>query len=380
MWGQVYSWIQDVINNFSWVEILLISANLLFIIGDKFIFNMILRILSLQEFIEEERDPNDKQSFFALFRRLNIVGLSLILVLGMTNLSDHIWITRIISILLIISVSYLLNSLLNIIVLHRFGIKKQSEQNVTWQESYRSRLMSLLASIFIVIVTLILIVRTLGLNSILETGGILGMIGVFLALTQSSWAPDLIGGLVILNSGLLQEKDVIELPNKNFMGLVFKTKMFHTELLCLRNNHRVMIPNSTLRQSMLYNLSKFASAKGFRDSLSFTIGYDVSHDRVKNFFEKCFQIAEDDRSLDILEQHPLEVRIDDAGDYAVHWTIFYYIKDVRKVLGIRHAFRNIIVIESQKDKISLATPILYEKIDPHLEEIESLKAHQKEQD
>jgi small-conductance mechanosensitive channel len=208
----------------------------------------------------------------------------------------------------------------------------------------------------------------LGFESVLETGGVLGIIGVFLALTQGSWAPDLIGGLIVLNSGLIEEGDVIELPGKNLLGVVFKTKMFHTEFLSLSNNHRIMIANAQLRQESIHNLSKFASAKGLRESLSFKIGYDTPTSYIHQLFQTSFEEVVADSTLSVQGQYPLEIRVDDAGDYAVKWTLFYYIKDLKKMLAIRQGFCKKVVLNSPKFNVSLATPILHQNVD-HQESI-----------
>jgi small-conductance mechanosensitive channel len=360
MINHVWTWLQTISLNFTWVEISFISFNLLFILGGEKIFKFFLRLIHLQDLLSNEQQD---APLFILVKRLNILGLVLVIFFTLiVPLSNHQLITQSISILLVISVSYFMDTFLHILIMRKFGVKKQNEDIKTFQETYRSRLMSLLSSIFIIIITMIIIIRILGLDSILETGGALGIIGVFLALTQASWAPDLMGGLVILNSGLMQEKDVIELSDQKFIGIVFKTKMFHTELLCLTNNNRVMMPNSTLRQSMIRNLSKFASAKGLRESLSFNIGYDVNQTKVNELFNECFKIAIQDNSIEILEQHPIEIRISAAGDYAIEWTIFYYIKDIRKVLSIRHSMLALITKQSAEKGISLATPVLYERV------------------
>lgn len=74
---------------------------------------------------------------------------------------------------------------------------------------------------------------------------------MLLALTQGAWAPDIISGLVILNSKMLQERDVIKLSDSNetFLGIVYCTRAFHTELLNVVDNHRVMISNSRMRDT-----------------------------------------------------------------------------------------------------------------------------------
>jgi len=58
------------------------------------------------------------------------------------------------------------------------------------------------------------------------------------------------------------------------------------------------------------------------------------------------------------EQHEHEIRVHDTGDYAVTWAVYYYIKDVKKVLGIRQLIRSYILDESIKSNMSLATPDL----------------------
>jgi len=64
--------------------------------------------------------------------------------------------------------------------------------------------------------------------------------GVLLAFTQSTWAPDVFSGLIILNSDMLEEGDIIEIKESEpVYGLVYKTKIFHTVILNLVDNHHV---------------------------------------------------------------------------------------------------------------------------------------------
>ena len=58
------------------------------------------------------------------------------------------------------------------------------------------------------------------------------------------------------------------------------------------------------------------------------------------------------------EQYEPEIRVHKTGDYAVTWAVYYYIKDVRKLLSIRQIFRSYILAESSRSGIALATPIL----------------------
>jgi small-conductance mechanosensitive channel len=193
----------------------------------------------------------------------------------------------------------------------------------------------------------------------LEAGGVIGFIGVFLALTQAAWAPDMFSGLIILNSKMVEVGDVIELnEGDNSLGVVYKTKVFHTELLNLINNHRIMIKNSKLREYTIHNLSKFASAKGLRERISFNIDYAVSEQKVRELFNTAYDRVMNDTKIAI-EPHPLEIGVNNTGDYAVEWCVYYYTKDVKNIMKTRQQFREVTLTLSKEMGISLATPSLH---------------------
>ena len=184
------------------------------------------------------------------------------------------------------------------------------------------------------------------------------------ALTQGAWAPDIIAGLIILNSTLFEEGDVVEFDRGpgGVLGVIFKTKLFHTEILNLTNNHRVMLPNSVLRNAVVHNLSKFASARGLRERLVFNIGYDVTPEQVRRMFNSAFETASQNPSIRLETQHPIEVRVMDTGDDAVLWAVYYYTKHVNDLLQTRYLFRESILDASIEHKIALRTPRLVEPV------------------
>jgi len=239
----------------------------------------------------------------------------------------------------------------------RYGKTTQSSEGVQVSDTYHSRMLTLVVSTFIAIVALIAVIRIAGFSSLLEAGGVIGFVGVFLALTQAAWAPDIISGLVLLNSDMVSEGDLIEIGNTNpVLARVFKTKIFHTVLIDIVNNHRIMVSNSKLRDQTIHSLSKFASAKGLREKLTFKIGYDVSSDHVKKMFNEAFDsLATKDGNM-IDNSHPLEIRVLETGDHAVEWGIFYYIKEVSGIVAVRQHFLEEILEASHKHSISLSTP------------------------
>jgi len=267
-------------------------------------------------------------------------------------------ILHILAVLAIIYFAYLAMHLAHLFLVRQYGKEREIKGKKRYISSYQTRLLSFFSSIFIGVLALISIIRLLGFDSILETGGVIGLIGVFLALTSSIWAPDIFHGLIILNSDMLSEGDVILFnDNEQIYGLVYKTKIFHTVILNINNNHRVMIRNSKLRNFTVHNLSKFASARGLRESLKFKIGYDVSSSQVKDLFETVYALAKEDKDVALEDQYDLEYGVRDTGDHAVEWQFYYYTKDVEKLVVTRQRLLKLMLETSREKGISLATPL-----------------------
>lgn len=295
------------------------------------------------------------------FRALNLL---IIFSFGYYHLTKPVaskgWAFKIVSILIIIYLCYFITHIIHYLIRSRYGRAREINGERQTIDTYNSRLINILITTFITIIVIISIVRILGFSSLLEAGGVLGFIGVFLALTQSTWAPDILSGLIVLNSGMIEVGDVIELDdNEKTLGIIHKTKVFHTEILNIRDNHRIMIKNSRLRDYRINNLSKFASAKGLREKLTFNIDYAVSEEQVREMFLAAFEEGEKSGISAIEYQHPLETGVLDTGDYAVTWAIYYYTKDVKNLIKTRQEFRETILKTSKTLNISLATPRLH---------------------
>lgn len=294
----------------------------------------------------------------SMMRMLNFLIIVAVLAnIFLLHKSD--WLARTTQCLIVIYFAVVSTQVINYFVRRRFGRTRKSNNKTTISDTYSSRGLSLFVAAVISVIALVSCLRILGLNSLLEAGGALGIIGLFLAMTQGSWAPDIISGLIILNSRLCEEGDVIQfnMDGATVVASVFKTKLFHTECLDLSNNHRLMIRNAKLRDHGLQNLSRFASAKGLRERLLFNIDYQHTQAEVTGMINRAF--AEIDNAEDMREeQYAPEIRVHDTGDYAVTWAVFYYIKDVRNLLKIKQVFRAYILAESVRSGISLATPVL----------------------
>jgi len=332
--------------------------------------NILLLIFAKQILKQVYHDPEKVPSFsrkVMIFRALNLL---IMIVYGYfrffykenneQGLATNGLGIHVLAVLTIIYFSYLAMHLAHAFLVRQYGKEREINGKKRYSSTYQTRLLTIFSSTFIVLLALLSIIRLLGFDSLLEAGGVIGIIGVFLALTSSIWAPDIFHGLIILNSDMFSEGDVIQFKDgEQIYGLVYKTKVFHTVILNIVNNHRIMIRNSKLRDFTVHNLSKFASAKGLRESLSFKIGYDVSSDKVKDLFESVYELAKEDSSIALEEQYELEFGIKDTGDHAVEWMFYYYTKEVDKLMLTRQRLLQLMLETSIQKGISLSTPITY---------------------
>jgi len=204
---------------------------------DLMVVNTVLLIISYPLFNKLSHGHIKQKSTrhrLNVFRSINVLIIALLvfyhLLLPITGAS---WVTRIVSVLFVIYLSYLGFYISNYFILSRFGRQREIDGNVRISDTYNTRALKILAAILFFIVALIGSLQVLQLDSLLQAGGVIGFVGVLMALTQASWAPDIISGLIILNSDLLEEGDVVQLEgiDDELVGVIYKTKMFHTEIL-----------------------------------------------------------------------------------------------------------------------------------------------------
>ena len=340
------------VDQFDTLGYVVLSVNILLLIFAKKILKQVYQ--------QPEKVPNFSRKVMT-FRALNLL---IIITYGyfrfFQNNDNKSLGFNILAVLAIVYFAYLAMHLAHAFFVRQYGKEREINGKKRFSSTYQTRLLSIFSSIFIGVVALLSIIRLLGFDSVLEAGGVIGIIGVFLALTSSIWAPDIFHGLIILNSDMFSEGDVIQFNDgEQIYGLVYKTKVFHTVILNISNNHRIMIKNSKLREFIVHNLSKFASAKGLRENLSFKIAYDVSTEKVQALFEAVYESAKRDSSIEIEGQYELEYGVKETGDHAVEWVFYYYTKEVEKLMLTRQRLLQLMLEISVKKGISLSTPFTH---------------------
>lgn len=338
--------LQSPLNKIGLFEGLLLLANLLLVILARPI------VLAISQ---DNKSPAQLTQRVRLLRGLNLLLIAISVgSFFFAESSRAPFFTQAIVVICILYAAHFLNYLFQYFVESYYGKKRMIANKLTVIPTYQTRLLSILGAIFITLVALIFIVQQLGFDSLLKAGGAIGIIGVILGLTQASWAPDIISGLIILNSDMLEEGDIIELDD-GLICRVYKTKLFHTQLLNIRNNHRVMLRNVALRDMMIKNLSRFSSAKGLRECLAFHIGYDCPAAAVRTVLTESLALLPE-AVREHLGESSAEVVLLEAGDHALKWGLLYFIKRVDKVVVVRRAVRETVLEHAQAANISLATP------------------------
>ena len=342
------------------------------------VINLLLLLFS-KPIVSLFKNRSDKDLELLLFRSLNLLFLFfhiLDFVLIIFHKDYQNTFSRMALMLVTIYMGVFLFGLLSYLSRKKFGIEKKFEGAISYIDTYNSRLVDLIVLVLISVVSLYIIIDIWDFDSLLQTTGIFGIAAAFLALTNQIWAPDMFFGMVILNSKMLEDGDVIQFANDSDEYIINKVTLIYTILLDVRNNHRTLIKNSKLVDARIDNLSKKASTDGLRMKLSYKIGYpdkeeiDDFKKQIKDMFLEVNEEAIKNEDIKINENIPFEWFLHETGDYALQYDLFYYIdalpntkvtKTVRSyLLKTPNLLNEQVYIASLKHDIDLSTPILHQ--------------------
>jgi hypothetical protein len=231
----------------------------------------------------------------------------------------------------------------NVFFRRRFGKSKVFEDTTVYLDSYSSRVVELIFLVVVFLFATYTIIKIWELDSLLETTGIFGIAIGFLVLTSSVWAPDILSGLIILNSNILEDGDVVVIDGYNDEYIIHKVSFIYTILYDIRNNHRTFIRNKRFIESKIDNLSRLASTDGIRKAITYKIGYpnansESREDRLENLnefrqkidklFTNANELAKEKKDLPIKKEKHFEWYLTSTGDYALEYTLYVYLEPV----------------------------------------------------
>lgn len=274
----------------------------------------------------------------------------------------------------------------------KFGTDKKVDGEVVYLDTYNSRLFDIVAYVVIFLFWVYTIIIIWGFDDQLQTTGFVGIILGFIVLTNGIWMPDVYYGMVILNSNLLDDGDVIKFNNHENEHVINRVTFVYTILLDVRNNHRLMVRNSQLVGGKVDNLTKRASIDGLRHSLLFNIGYPkvpegggLQTEKIQEFknfrqkvqkvFDRAFEAVKENDEVKINRNMPFEVALVNSADYALTFSLSFYLealpntkvtKTIRQYLVRTPAFIQEAVNEAAlEESVQLATPILVDMVSPN---------------
>jgi len=264
----------------------------------------------------------------------------------------------------------------------RFGKVRTYEDKTTYVESYNSRLVNIVLLSVIVLTVVYVLIEVWGAEGLLETTGIIGILLVFLGFTSSIWAPDIVSGLIILNSEMLVDGDVVVIDGHPNEYIIARVTLIYAVLYDVRNNHRTLLRNTQFIQSRIDNLSRIASSDGIRQAFKYNIGYPTFSDKrqdreaelaefqknIGDMFTRSFEACKANADIKINENKPFEWALTNAGDYALEYTMWAYLNripntkvtaSIRKhLMGTLYKINETVFTASVVEGIDLSTPDL----------------------
>lgn len=327
----------------------------------------------------------DNGSRVKIFRALNVLVLLLHLldlILSGTNTSYRNYFLNLGFSLMIIYAGMLTYSFFGAVSKKRFGRERMLDNKTVYVETYSTRLVNLVLLVLIILTAIYALIMIWGANSLLETTGIFGILMVFLGFTSGVWAPDIISGLIILNSQSLEDGDVVVINGHTNEYVISRVTLIYVILYDIRNNHRTLMRNSQFTSRRVDNLSRVASTNGVRQSLTYKIGYPTFTGRsderaeqlgrfkktIDEMFTRCFEACKDRKDIKINEAKPFEWALTNAGDYALEYTLWIYLERIpntkitsrlrQHLMGTIYKVNEEVYTASILEDIDLSTPNL----------------------
>ncbi len=316
-----------------------------------------------------------------LFRAINIFvfGLQLIgLILFRTNLGEGGYLTRLSWSIMAIYGVMLLYSFLGAQVKKRFGKQRNLDNKTIYTETYSSRLVNLIMLVILILTLIYALIVIWEAED--KFDGIYAILAAFMAFTSGIWAPDIISGMIILNTEILEDGDVVMIDGHKNEYVIGRVTLIYVVLYDIRNNHRTLMRNSQFTQNRIDNLSRVTSSNGIRQGLLYKIGYPVF---TGNREDRIAQLAEFKKSVsdmftaaneacianeDIMvnPSKPFDWALTNAGDFALEYTLWIYLDRIpntkitstcrKHLMGTIYKVNEAVYDASVAEDIDLSTP------------------------
>ena len=143
---------------------------------------------------------------------------------------------------------------------------------------------------------------------------LLGSAGVAIGLAIQGSLSNFAGGVLILLLKPFRVDDYIKVDNDGHEGTVKEIQLFYTKL-STPNNHVVIIPNGTLSNSSILNMSTLTER---RMDILVGISYDAD---IRQAREVIMKVLEEDESEDLLKEIEKQLFVDTLADSGVNLNV-----------------------------------------------------------
>jgi len=299
-------------------------------------------------------------NFFLIFVGIAHILLELIEVKGITEYFEKIYVAGV-----IIYSMFIISELIEYFIRKSSNIRYVNGKE-TKDENYQTKVWKVISNVSIIIITSIIILKTFGFGSLLESGGFIGIIFAILAFTSKIWAPDLVEGLIIVKNELIHPGDVVKITGNLY--LIKKIGFFEIVLINIVSNHTMIMKNQNFRNKEIEILNITPENTGLREERYFTIDYGHFSEKREtiNKLKKLEELLFDKfvmKYKEYLNEHMgLQVKIEKINAVNIEIKVIYYLdlvgnlnttSDARKIFGMYENLNSIMFEESLNVGISL---------------------------
>ena len=188
----------------------------------------------------------------------------------------------------------------------------------------------------------------------IELGTISGLLtlfgGTIIGFAAINTLGNTIAGLIVMTSRPFKVGDRIFFNNQ--FADVESIELIYTKMRTL-DNVLVSIPNQELLKAEIDNYGKKSVV---RRGCAITAGYDLPTEKVENVLLESAKKLSDTNS--ILKEPEPYVWITKFGNYAIEFTLYTFINDIKRLPEIDSEIKKIVLKTCKQNKIDISTPTI----------------------
>lgn len=316
-----------------------------------------------------------------LFRAVNVVVFFLHLIglmLVRANVDTNDYLMKLGYSIMSIYGAMLLYSFLGAQIKKRFGKERTLDDKAIFMETYSSRMVNLIMLVIIILTIVYVLILIWDISHMFA--GIYAILAALVGFSSGIWAPDIISGMIILNTEILEDGDVVILDGSSKEYIIGRVTLTYVVLYDVRNNHRTLMRNAQFTQCRIDNLSRVTSSNGIRQGILYKIGYPVfsggREDRItqltefkksiSDMFEAANKVCSENDDIMVNDAKPFDWAMTNAGDFALEYTLWIYLdripntkitSTIRKhLMGTIYKVNEAVYDASIAEDIDLSTP------------------------